>query len=65
MCINLDLRYAPVDQRCPPKVLSAPSSQSLAQQSLMQARGIGRLFPETAAKVARQHADTPPETLAK
>ena len=50
---QVDLVYAPEDQRSAPKVVSVRSSQSLTQQSLVQALGIDRLFPEPAAKGGR------------
>ena len=50
---QVDLLYAPPDQRSQPKVVSTPSNQSLIQQLLVQALGIDELFPEPAAKGGR------------
>ena len=50
---QVDLLYAPPDQRSQPKVVSTPSNQSLTQQLLVQALGIDELFPEPAAKGGR------------
>lgn len=45
-----DLAHAPADQHSAPRVVAVPSSQSMTQQSLVQALGIDRQFPVSAAK---------------
>lgn len=50
---QVDLLYAPADERSAPKVVSVPSSQSLTQQTLVQALGIDKLFPAPPAKAGR------------
>ena len=58
MCVELravrlfDLVYPPATKQSQPPVVSVPSSQSRTQRSLVQALGIDRLIPESAAKGA-------------
>ena len=51
---QIDLHYAPVTKRSKPQTVTVPSSQSLTQQGLVQALGIDRLLPQSAAKGARK-----------
>ncbi len=47
---QLDLQYPPATKHSKPCVVSVPSSQSETQRSLVQALGIDRLVPASAAK---------------
>ena len=50
---QLDLLYPPPSGRSKPSVVSVPSSQSETQRRLVQALGIDRLIPASAAKGTR------------
>ena len=51
---QIDLHYAPVTKRSQPQTVTVPSSQSPTQRGLVQALGIDRLLPQSAAKGARR-----------
>ena len=56
---QVDLAYVPKDQRSAPKMVSVRLSQSVTQESLVQALGIDWLFPKP-AEGGRQYVGIPP-----